>query len=391
MLDNEGIKDIITNTEENQKKQEDKESKYLIEMQKKLESIPVHIPVHIPVNTNPVNEIKDKIIVKFKNDIFTIYDYKNSILGTFTPKELIKCLCSCLDLQNINFLQGVDITDAQDIVNKLIGNITKQDNNKYNVILRSYMDSPIMGNIEVLLNLNNCLYNYEKNKLDNDMINIQSQKIKNNIRKIVTKFNYAMLHHTLKIISLISEQIKNDPTKKDLANSLLKHSIQINSRISNYVKTYLDFNIEQMNSLLENNHKIKTIRKILTKKLNNMNNIVNNQQNEINVLLKSFNNKSGGNYSNSQSYLSSNNISTSITPTNLNFSSNNNLETSSIKQKNKKKTNTSDSAHEMYHISDSSILNNSYSESNNNFNSDESEESSNNTAYDSLTTEQKSS
>jgi hypothetical protein len=324
MLNNEGIIEFMDNKEKEPKKEQVNEIK----------------PVHVSINHDPMNELKDKLIIKTRDEVFNIYNYRNNLLGSFSIKQIIKYLIINSGI-NTNFMINVDIKEENDLINRLIGYVKQniKDNNS-EIVIRSYMDSPLMGNIEILINLNNLLYKYEKHQLDNDLLQVEQLTDRTKIKNIIKRFIYMLLQHTLKIICLISDQIKGDSSKKDLALNLMKQSMNINYRISLYIKHFLENNIENINNLNENFNKLKHIRRTLINKLDN---------------IKIGKEQYGGNYSSTNEY-------TSQIPTN---------------------SHNSNSENSLNQLSDSSIIYKSSENSENNFQSEDS--SSVHSAYDSLT------
>lgn len=329
MLSNEGIKDIV----ESQEKKENLINEKILDKLEKLEKdkLTNNLPQIVNIGTSQLDDLKDKLIVKYKNDNFSIYDYKNILIGSFNCQHIIKYIS--LKMSD-NFLTHVDMSLAYDIIYKFISDITiDKSTGKINITIRPYTESPLTGSIEFLINLNNCLYNYDKDILENELVKLESLKLRKQIRLIIKHFIYTLLTHTLKVISSISDEIKDDHSKKELKNQLLKYSSTISYRISIFVKNYLDLHIHDLSELNENLLKLQNVRSIMTDKLNKLSKNFYEQYSQL-----------GGDVTTPQSYSNSNKISSSISSTNKHTSSVN----SSFKDSDNKFEHFSDSNSENY-------------------------------------------
>jgi len=93
--------------------------------------------------------------------------------------------------------------------------------------------------------LNNLFFTYENKELLTDIATINDEKIQYNIKLSIKQFIYLLINHTLKIIAIASEEIKNDPTQEMMKQKLLKYSVALTYRISNFMKEHLDnYNVQ---------------------------------------------------------------------------------------------------------------------------------------------------
>jgi hypothetical protein len=241
-----------------------------------------------------VENNKDGIMVTHDkiNGKFTFYDYKNSQLGSFDIHQLIKYLGS--QWQN-TFMNNIDISLSIDIINALICNVEiDKDTNRIFIKLKSYIDTPFMGNIEMLMKLNGELRTFELNNLENELNMIENLKIRKYIRITIKQFIYQLLNHTLKVIANISEEIKHDNNiRKELKDSLLKNSVAIVYRISSFVNNQLEFNISQIEKLNENSIKLKNAKNILINKIDNITSIMEKQSSKIDSLFNKIEQRGG--------------------------------------------------------------------------------------------------
>jgi hypothetical protein len=238
-----------------------------------------------PANIIKVPENNDSIMVKYdgSTDNFTFFDYKNSPLGSFNINQLMRYFGIKWDNK---FMQNIDSGTSMDVIHSLIGNVTiDKDTNRVIVKLKSYLDSPFMGDIEMLFKFNNAIRNFELNSLENELNKIESLKTRKYIRMTIKQFIYLILNHTLKIIATISEQIKNDSTKENLKNTLLKYSVGIVHRISSFVRDQLELNIIQLDKLNENTTKLNDVRQLIIKKFDSIGSTIDKQNDKINQMI----------------------------------------------------------------------------------------------------------
>jgi hypothetical protein len=137
------------------------------------------------------------------------------------------------------------------------------------IILRTYYESPFMGDIEMLMKINNYLESYEKNKLEDDLKYVD-EKIRPKMRLNVKMLIYKLLNYTLKLISVISSTIKNATDKDDLKQQLLKYSIGLVYRITQYIQDQMIvINKREMEikSMLGLNNKLKQLLNLKMDKL----------------------------------------------------------------------------------------------------------------------------
>jgi hypothetical protein len=150
------------------------------------------------------------------------------------------------------FLNNIDDGFSKSTIIKFICDI----DNDLKINLKTPIDSIVMGDIQILFSINNDIYNYEKESLDDDLSKIQDYKIRKKIRMLIKQFIYFFLNHILKVISIISNEIKNDPSKKDMKNNLQKYSTGIMYRISSFVKDYIDVQMGTIDDLDRNVRKM---------------------------------------------------------------------------------------------------------------------------------------
>ena len=233
---------------------------------------------------------------KFKK--ISIYDESNNILGYFTIHHLIKYLGDIYDTKK-QFLKDIDINkfkEAKIIIKSFLFKLKYNKKNKYTeIMLFDYIHSAFMGDIEILVRLNNFLYLYQQNDMNSDLSPVDISN-RNKIEQNIRKFIFILLNYTLKLIAIISEKINNDQNKQDLKENLLKYSIVIVYRINIFVQEQLKIINNQNNNLKKNlkeNHDIKNIIKdklnILLQNPNESDNLIcslSNEEKKNNSLIK---------------------------------------------------------------------------------------------------------
>jgi len=132
-----------------------------------------------------------KYSIKDKNYILNTPD--DNLIGSFNVFQLMKFVGSHI---SPNFMKDTDMTQSNEIIKKYV---VKYDNT---IILTSYLDSPFMRDINVLISLCNNLCIYEKQYLS-DYLAKEDPKIKTKLYNILEDFIYMFYNHTLSIISFV--------------------------------------------------------------------------------------------------------------------------------------------------------------------------------------------
>lgn len=188
---------------------------------------------------------QDRVIINFdkKNDIFTIYDDRNVIIGSFGIGDILQ------------YLHNKNSSISHNLIDKLIFYVDK--NNEIHI--RSPTDSPFVGDLDLLMKLNNGISNYEKYHLDND-ITKHDTTTKKKIKILYQNLTCSLSHHILKIISIISNEIKSDDSKKELKDKMLRYSVSLTYRLGSLIKKQIDANIEKVEMISESISKMLEIK-----------------------------------------------------------------------------------------------------------------------------------
>ncbi len=205
---------------------------------------------------------------------FTFYNSNKSILGSFNFKQLIKYIGR--QVEN-NFYSNIESGYSEEMIKSFLGEILVDPiTGKIHFNLKSHIDSPFMGNIDLLIKLNNLFYHYEKNELNNDLNIIQNEKVQYTLKQSIKQFIYLMINHTLKIIAIATE----DNVEQSMKEKLLKYSVALTYRINSFMKEHLENYNKQYKSLYNNLDKITKMKKVLNSKIDLLETKI-NKQNEI--------------------------------------------------------------------------------------------------------------
>jgi hypothetical protein len=168
----------------------------------------------------------ENIIIKFsqKDQNFIIYE-KDKLLGVFGIAHIIKYITSKISK---DFLKTIEYESSIEIIEKLFCKFDSDNN----IVLIGYLDSPLMGNIEIMMKIYSEINKFDQTILQNYIEKLESQTIKNNIIKAIHNLEYLILNHSLKLIVNISDAIKNDYSKNELKLTLIKYSIFIINKIN---------------------------------------------------------------------------------------------------------------------------------------------------------------
>ncbi len=219
------------------------------------------------------------VIYNESENRFTFYNSNKSILGSFNFKQIIKYIGKQIEPSFYNFVES---GYSEELIRGMIGEVLIDPvTGKINIILKSHLESPFMGNIDLLIKLNNSFFKYEINELMNDIATLNNDKLQYNLKISIKQFIYLLINHTLKIVSIASEDIKNDPKQTEMKNKLLKYSVVLTYRISNFMKEHIDNYNVQYKKLYGNLEKLIDMKKIIHSKIINLEEKISKQNNLI--------------------------------------------------------------------------------------------------------------
>jgi len=249
-----------------------------------------NIPVDIPIlgmkqnlgqdmNLIDVNSIIVETNTQLKKFIF--FDRLRNYLGSFTVHEFIRCLTINIDPL---FLSGIECDTSRPVIEKFIAKIKTDDQTKkQSLILLNYLESPFMGNVELLIKFYSYINEFEQNQYENELSKIQLDN-RPKIKSVIDNMIYVLLNHILKIIGAISSKLQNNKNK----DSLLNYSVAIVYRLSKYVHNEIDRGMTSINDLKSNLAKIESTKNELNTRLDAIQRTIEKQNTEIELVLKNI-------------------------------------------------------------------------------------------------------
>lgn len=224
---------------------------------------------------NPV-----EIILNYDNDCrkYSIYDINKILIGSVSYVQFLKYITNHITNKFLNILE---YNSAINIIEKYFFICDK--NGKINLCSR--IDSPIMANLEFVLQLHYDFNYFESNLLPNELINLDSKCI-DLIDEQIKTLQYLILNHALKLIFDIASAIQNDDTRIGLKSQLMTHSFYIIEKINSYIKHSFDNKIYECKILENNIFNLEKIKKTTYSKLIEIDKVVQNQNDKINKILE---------------------------------------------------------------------------------------------------------
>lgn len=228
-------------------------------------------------NLNPSGS--NLILVFDENDNrFTFYNSNKSILGSFNFKQILKYIGKQIDP---TFYSFIDLGYSDELIKSMLGEVLIDPiTGKNNIVLKSHIESPFMGNLDLLIRLNNLFYSYETKELLNDISLIKDEKTQYKLKLAIKQFIYLLINHTLKIIAIATEEIKDDPKQEIMKQKLLKYSVALTYRISGFMKEHLENYNNQYKSLYTQLEKLIIMKKTINDKIDKLEEKI-NKQNEL--------------------------------------------------------------------------------------------------------------
>ena len=216
---------------------------------------------------NNLNPNSSNLILVFDENEskFTFYNSNKSILGSFNFKQILKYIGKQIDS---SFYSFVDLGYSDELIKSMVGEVLIDPiTGKNNIVLKSHIESPFMGNLDLLIRLNNLFYSYETKELINDLSIIKDEKTQYKLKLAIKQFIYLLINHTLKIIAIATEEIKDDPKQEVMKQKLLKYSVALTYRISGFMKEHLENYNNQYKSLYTQLEKLISMKKTINDKI----------------------------------------------------------------------------------------------------------------------------
>jgi len=209
---------------------------------------------------------------------FIFKDEYDKYMGSFNINNLIKYFGSVYDT-NDQFITNVNDIDYQNgiqIIEKFIGKVNYNKQLRVaDIVIFSPTESPFMGNIKMLMILNDLLYEFENNKLQNELSNVNI-KIRPKIERIIKQFIYTLHNNTIRIISIVSNSIKDSNIA--IKSNLINNSIKLMYRITNFVQDQMKIVMDKNKNIEEMQMISLKLNKLVITKYDNILNEINKQK-----------------------------------------------------------------------------------------------------------------
>lgn len=221
----------------------------------------------------------ENIMIKFspKDHTFMIYK-QDKFLGLFGISHIIKYITSKISK---DFLKTIEYESSIEIIEKFFCKFDKNDN----IVLIGYLDSPLMGNIEIIMRFYSEINKFDQTVLQNNIEKLESTDLKNKIIKAIRNLEYLILNHSLKLIVNISDIIKNDNSKNELKTTLIKYSIFIINKINFIICDNISDTKTDILLLNTEFEQMKNIRSNIEKKVKKIEFIIDQQNSQIKKII----------------------------------------------------------------------------------------------------------
>jgi hypothetical protein len=254
----------------------------------------------IEINNTVLASDDQQIMVNFNESEckFALYNKNKTLLGSFTAHQLIKYIATKI---HSSFLDTVDCQSAIGIIEKYICTITNSDG-FVKINLLNQLASPFMGNIEMVMKLYQGVGNYDSKHLPQELEKISDEKIRKKVSGIIKQLIYLLLNHALRLVANISDVIKNDDSKKELKDMLIKYSVVIVYKMSNFMKDEVETKMGEYKLLQDDLVRMGKVKIEMYKKITEIKTSIQEQNNQLAVITSKINNSSqymyGGEISN---------------------------------------------------------------------------------------------
>lgn len=236
----------------------------------------------------------NSIIINFNQEdySFKVFNINKTFLGSFSNKDFLKFIT-----QKVcpTFFLNVGSDSAFPLIKKYICDVIFVDDT-YKIKLLNYLESPFMANIEMIIKL------YQGIIQLNDIVKIEIEKIsdqitKKQIIKILKQLAYVFLNYSLRLIAQISSTIKNDQTKTQLKDTLLRQSVMIVYKLNTFMRDELEEKTFTYKLLQDDLIKIGQLKLEMYRKINDLDKRVTNQNTQLSELKNKFDQIMSGNVS----------------------------------------------------------------------------------------------
>jgi hypothetical protein len=225
------------------------------------------------INYSSANS-ENSIVINFNESdySFGVYSVNKTFLGKFSGKDLIKFVTNKI---YPHFLENINAESTFPLIQKYICDV-HYINDSYKIILLNHLESPFMGNIEMIIKL------YQGIIKSNNLVKLEIDKISDNIIKqqvikILKQLSYVILNYSLRLISQISDKIKDDNSQNLLKESLMKYSVMIVYKLNTFMRDEIEDKTFAFKSLQDDLIRIGNLKIDMYKKINDLGKKINDQ------------------------------------------------------------------------------------------------------------------
>jgi len=183
----------------------------------------------------------------------SVYEKSGNLIGYFTLEHMIKYLGDVYDTKK-QFMKDINediFNKAKELIKLLIFKLKYNKVTNYaDILLFDYTQSGFMGDIELLIKLNNMLYKYQQDMMQNDLSKVDLHN-REKIELIIKKFIIMLLNYTLKLISYVSHKLKNNENMEQIKKYLFEYSVDIVYKINLFIQEQLKI-INNQNKSIKN-------------------------------------------------------------------------------------------------------------------------------------------
>jgi hypothetical protein len=223
---------------------------------------------------------KSDMMMKYDNTEgkILLYDRYKTFIGYVTILQLIKYITN--DISK-DFLKLCDFEPSIGIINRYF---ILNESDK--IILISHLNSPIMGNLDIVFKIYSGINSYIINNLQNDLAKLDNNEyIKYTIRKKINELVYLLLNHSLKLLVFLSEISKQKDMTPSAKESLLKNSIIVMNKLNHIIKSEIDEKTSKSLLFAQQLSALENITTTTKNKLDSMETIIKTQNEKINKIL----------------------------------------------------------------------------------------------------------
>ena len=230
---------------------------------------PVPVVPDLIVET-PHELVEEELRFEFDKyrQLFSVHRTSGVKVGEFSIPQVIN-LTVCKRLE----LPSSEQRMTRYLVDNLIGN--PNTGSAFGSVFKTPDESSFMADIESVIRLNNGLFHFESKQMEEYVSQYPDPERSVQVRKIVKHFIFDLLHHTLKLLNMVVDKIKDDPSKKRLKQSISHYTVGIVYRITNFVHEEIGYYGSQLKKVNENYRLVVKSRETLGEKIDQLIQVLN--------------------------------------------------------------------------------------------------------------------